>query len=537
MHQSVKSLRRMAARYAPTQIAANIADLPASEREVLRKILEAGSLINEIFLRQVWGGNVELRQRLSTDATALGAARLHYFNRNMGPWSGLDHNAPFIPGVPEKPKHANFYPDDMTNDEFEAWLEGLAEPDREQAKGFFHTVRRHSGALALVPYSVEYGEFLVPAAQALREAAALTGNESLRRFLNSRADAFLSDQYFQSDCDWMDLDAPVDVTIGPYEVYEDERFGYKAAFEAYVTVLNQAETAALARYGQYLQELEDNLPIWHGYRNPRLGADSPIRVVDVVATFGDALRGIQTAAFNLPNDEKVIAAKGSKRVMLKNVQQAKYDQVMVPIAQRLLNPRLLGALSFEAFFTHILWHELMHGLGPHGIKLRGRATTARQELKELHAAIEEAKADICGLWAMQYLIDKGVLDARLEEQMYVTFLAGSFRSIRFGINEAHGKGQALQFNFLCDAGAITYSKRGYAINLERMKTAVRALTHILLTIEAKGDYKGAAALLKRYAKIRPRLKEQLAQLDADVPVDIEPIYSTADALLSWLSGT
>src|SRR5918993_701293 len=256
----------------------------------------------------------------------------------------------------------------------------------------------------------------------------------------------------------MELDSPIDVTIGPYETYEDELFSYKAAFEAYVTLRDQAESAKLAKFSGYLQELEDNLPLEARYRNPKLGAASPIRVVNEIFGSGEGNSGVQTAAFNLPNDERVVAEKGSKRTMLKNVQEAKFKKTLVPISRVVLSRAQQPLLSFESFFTHILAHELMHGLGPHNIKVDGQDTTVRKQLKELSSAFEEAKADITGLWALQYLIDKGLVDKKMERSLYTTFLASAFRSVRFGIEEAHGRGIALQFNYLIDEGAFRHDE-------------------------------------------------------------------------------
>jgi hypothetical protein len=379
-----------------------------------------------------------------------------------------------------------------------------------------------------VPYSEEYREYLQPAAKLLREAAALTTNATLKSYLEKRADAFLSNDYYESDVAWMELDAPIDVTIGPYETYSDGLFGYKAAFEAYVTLRDDAETQKLARFSNYLQELENNLPIEARYRNPKLGASSPIRVVNVVFSSGEGNSGVQTAAFNLPNDERVVSEKGSKRVMLKNVQEAKFQKTLLPISRVVLSPADQRNVAFDAFFTHILTHELMHGLGPQTIRVGSEETTVRRQLKDTYSAIEEAKADITGLWALQYLIDKGVIDKRLERTVYTTFLASMFRSVRFGIKGAHGRGVALQFNYLTDAGAIQYDERTrtFSIQPSRIKEAVRKLTSELLTIEAEGSYEKAKAILEKYALLRPPMQAALDKLK-DVPVDIEPSYPLA----------
>ncbi|HYY56706.1 MAG TPA: hypothetical protein VE842_05195, partial [Pyrinomonadaceae bacterium] len=463
----------------------------------------------------------------------LGRARLHYFLINDGPWSQLDENRAFLASVPpEKPPQAAHYPDDMTKEEFTAWVETLGEDERQKATGFFYAIRRDSasGKLKAVPYSEEYGEFVRPAAALLREAAELTTNATLKDFLKKRADAFLSNDYYESDVAWMALDAPIDVTIGPYETYSDGLFGYKAAFEAYVTLRDEAETAKLARFSNYLQELENNLPIDALYRNPKLGASSPIRVVNVVFASGEGNSGVQTAAYNLPNDERVVQEKGSKRVMLKNVQEAKFNKTLIPISRVVLDRAQQRHLSFDAFFTHILMHELLHGLGPQTIKLDGQETTVRKQLKETYSTIEEAKADITGLWALQYLMDKGALDRRMEQTVYTTFLASIFRSVRFGIKEAHGRGVALQFNYLTDEGAINYDERSgtFSVVPSRIKEGVRKLTHEILTLQAEGSYEKAKAMLDKYGVVRAPMQRALDRL-RDVPVDIEPNYPLAAA--------
>lgn len=523
-------LAKKIARFSPTVLTADISKLSPGDRKALTKIIAAARLLDPLFLRQVWSGNEALKRKLEADKTTAGRQRLHYFLINNGPWSRLDHNAPFIPGVPqEKPKHANYYPDDMTKQEFETWVAGLPEADKQKATGFFHLIRRGAdGKLMTVPYSEAYAEFLVPAAKLLNEAAALTTNATLKNYLTKRAAAFASDDYYESDVAWMDLDAPIELTIGPYETYEDELFSYKAAFEAYVTLRDQAESAKLAKFSGYLQELEDNLPLEARYRNPKLGAAAPIRVVNEIFGSGEGNSGVQTAAFNLPNDERVVAEKGSKRTMLKNVQEAKFQKILVPISRVVLSRAHQPRLSFESFFTHILAHELMHGLGPHNIKVNGQDTTVRKQLKELSSAFEEAKADITGLWALQYLIDKGVVEKEMERSLYTTFLASAFRSVRFGITEAHGKGIAMQFNYLTDEGAIEVDEKvgTFSINDAKVKEAVRKLTNEILTIQAEGSYDKAKAMLDKYAVIRPPMQRALDRLQT-VPTDIEPIFPLA----------
>ncbi|MBI4888296.1 MAG: hypothetical protein HY824_14475 [Acidobacteria bacterium] len=527
----LQQLQTMTARFAPVDLTADVSSLPASERQVLAKLVEAAKVFDALFLRQVWAGNEAMLLTLAGDPSPLGQARLHYFLINKGPWSRLDRNEPFIPGAPPKPPQANFYPAGATKEEVEAWMKGLPAAEHARASGFFTTIRRDAGGrLTAVPYTLEYQGELGQVAALLREAAALTTQPTLKRFLETRAAALLSNDYYESDLAWMALDASIEPTIGPYEVYEDEWFNYKAAFEAFITVRDQAESEKLARFGSELQEIENNLPIDPKYRNPKLGAMAPIRVVNTVFSSGDANRGVQTAAFNLPNDERIVAAKGSKRVMLKNNQEAKFRVVLQPIAKVALGAADQANVSFDAFFTHILMHELMHGLGPHNITVGGRATTVRQELKDTYSAIEEAKADISGLFALQYLVDHGKLDKVLGQTMYMTYLASMFRSIRFGINEAHGRGVAIQLNYFLDNGGVAVAPDGtFTVNPGRIRQNVVDLTRDLLTLEAVGGYGEAVQMIQTLAVIRPPVQTVLDRLK-DVPVDIEPRFVTAQQL-------
>ena len=530
-------LKRMTARFAPVDLTADVSGLPANERDALTRMIEASLVMDALFLRQAWAGNEAMLIDLARDQSELGRARLHYFLINKGPWSRLDHNEAFIPGAPKKPEQANFYPAGAKKAEIEAWIKSLPEPERTRATGFFTTIRRTpEGKLTAVPYSLEYQGDLALAAELLREAAALTKQPTLKRFLEKRAAAFVSNDYYDSDVAWMELDASVEPTIGPYEVYEDEWFNYKAAFESFITVRDDEETRKLVGFASDLQDIENNLPIDPRYRNPRLGAMAPIRVVNTVFSAGDANRGVQTAAFNLPNDERIVADKGTKRVMLKNNQEAKFKVVLTPISKIALAPADQDKVAFDAFFTHILMHELMHGLGPHNIKVGARATTVRQEFKETYSAIEEAKADISGLFALQFLVDRGKLDKRFEQTMYTTFLASVFRSIRFGINEAHGRGVAIQLNYFLDNGGVTVAPDGtFAVNAARIKQNVSDLTRDIMTMQAVGDYAAAKALIAKLGVVRPEVQRVLDRLK-DVPVDIEPRFATANALLAERRG-
>jgi hypothetical protein len=524
-------IESMAARLAAVEIRADISQLPASERAALERLVEAGEVIDALYLRQVSALNGARLVALASDTSPLARARLRYFLINKGPWSELDEDAPFLPRVGARPGQATYYPADSSREEVDAWLNSLPDAQRAEATGFFTVIRRDgNGKLTSVPYSVEYRSELAELARLLREAAQLTGQASLRDYLEKRAAAFLGNDYYESDLAWMALDASIEPTLGPYEVYGDDWFNFKAAFEAFITLNDAAETARLARFSGELQGLEDRLPIAPQLRREKLGGNAPIRVVNVVMTAGDANHGVQTAAFNLPNDERVVAEKGSKRVMLKNVQQAKFEKVLLPISAVALAPEDRERVAFEPFFTHILMHELMHGLGPQTITVGGRETTVRQELKELNGTLEEAKADISGLWALQQLMDKGALDKRQEKAMYATFLASAFRTIRFGLNESHAKGMALQINWLMDGGGVVVNADGtFTVNLAKMKKAVTTLTRDIMTLQAHGDYAGTQRLLKRMVTIRPPVQRVLDRLDS-VPIDIAPRYVTAEEL-------
>jgi hypothetical protein len=440
----------------------------------------------------------------------------------------------FVPGAPAKPAAANYYPDGASKADLERWMQSLPEAERAHATGFFTVIRRSGNAFTLVPYNVEYQGELARAAGLLRDAAQLTKEPTLKTFLTKRADAFLSNDYYASDVAWMELEGAIEPTIGPYEVYEDELFNYKAAFESYITVQDPVETAKLQKLAAELQDIEDHLPVDPTQRNPKLGALAPITVVNEIYAAGDGNRGVQTAAFNLPNDERVVREKGAKRVMLKNVQDAKFAKILVPISKIVLQPGDQGALSFDAFFTHIVVHELMHGLGPHSITVNGRKTTVRQELKETYSALEEAKADISGLFAIQHMIDKGVMPKSLEASLYTTYLASAFRSIRFGVNEAHGRGIAIQLNYLMDQRGFVVNADGtFAVNRDRVKEGVAGLTRDIMTIQAEGNYAGAKALGENMGVVRPLVQKVLDTL-ASIPVDIEPQFTAADQLVKRL---
>jgi hypothetical protein len=512
------------ARYAPVEISADLAGVPESERPVLVELIRAGRLMDEIFLRQVSTENPALAEAVAGMSETVRT----YFDVNFGPWDRIDEMEPWL-GTTPHPPGAGYYPVDISKEEFETWV--AAHPaDKAAFEGLYHVIRRGEGGLVAVPYSREYGEWLVPAATHLRTAAAATGNASLRRFLELQAAAFAADDYYESDMAWMDLDSPVEVTIGPYEVYEDGLFAYKAAFEAFVTVDVPAESAKLARFKELLPDLERNLPIPDEHKNPDRGSESPIRVVDVVSSGGDTTAGIQTIAFNLPNDERVRSAKGSKKVLLRNVIQAKYDRILTPIAERTLTPDQAALVSFDAFLAEVLHHELSHGLGPGFITVDGRETEVRLELKDLYSVLEEAKADVMGIYDLLSLMERGEVPPELRASLEPTYVAGLFRSARFGVHEAHGRGVIAQFNYLLEKGALEVDAEGRFRSVsEKFPAAIRDLLHEMLMLQATGDYEGTAAFLEKYGHPSPSLLAAIDRL-GDVPVDIRPIYRQADEL-------
>lgn len=508
--------------------------LDDNDRQVLAKLIDASRLMDSIYYRQVAQSNAT---ELNALQVAVGQRRapagaLGYFEIMKGPWDrlGLDQRFVVINGdSAPKPPGAGFYPTEMTKDDFEHWIQQHPS-DGTAFRGLFTVIRRtEDGRLHAVPYSSEYGEFLVPAAQRLREAAALTKNASLRDYLSKRASAFLSDDYYPSDLAWMDLDSDIEVVIGPYEVYEDELFNYKASFESFVTAVDRPESQKLSVYVSHLPDMERNLPIDDRYKNPNRGAESPIRVVQEIFTAGDARRGVQTSAFNLPNDERVREAKGSKKVLLKNVMEAKFRQSGLPVAQRVLDPSQLSKVGFDPYFNHTLFHELSHGLGP-GIITGpdGKKQENRIYLKELYSTIEECKADVLGVWNLLYAIDHGLIKDFDASNVYATYTGLMFRGLRFGVGEAHGRGTAVQWNWLREKGAIAPAAGGrFAVaSPEKMQEGVRSLANELLMIEATGDYDRAKRLLDTYGTSTREMQAVDSTL-ADIPVDITPVFPAA----------
>ncbi len=501
--------------------------LDEQEKKIVNLLIEAARLMDQLYLQQVSSKNKALRTQLAKAAKKSNdyKSALQLFDNMKGRWDRVAHNEPFIGpfgDAGKKPAGAGFYPEDMTVNEFNSWID--KHPEHKDAFQSVTTViSRQSDKLVAIPYSEYYQEYLIPAAEKLKEAASLTTNTSLRTFLSQRADAFLNNDYFQSELAWMDLDSNIDIVIGPYEVYEDELFNFKASFESFITVVDKQESEHLKVYGELLGEMERNLPEPDEYKNLERGTESPIRVVQELFTSGDARKGVTTAAFNLPNDERVREAKGSKKVLLKNVMEAKFHKTGKPVADRVLESS--SDVSFDAFFNHVLFHELSHGLGP-GVIVGpdGQKNESRIYLKELYSSIEECKADVLGVWNLLYVIDKKILTSFNKNTLYSTYTGLMFRSMRHGLGEAHGRANAVQWSWLREKGAIIKTDNGtFRPDIEKMDEGIKMLATELLLIEATGDYTRAKALLDKYGKSTEEI-EMINNKLTDIPIDITPVF-------------
>ncbi|KLI63507.1 dipeptidyl-peptidase 3 family protein [Aurantiacibacter marinus] len=506
---------------ADVEMAPDTSYLTDEERQVVNLLIEASGYMDEIYLRQRGEGLPEMRSQIEASGDA---DTLDMFDRHFGPWDSVADNHPFY-GDTAWPEGAGFYPADLTREEFDAYLE--ANPDQRDALMSPYTVVRRDGdGFVAVPYSEEYAEFLQPAAEKLREAAAITTNPSLKRFLTLRADSFESDDYFESEMAWMDLtDTPIEVAIGPYEVYTDRLYGTKTAFESFVTLRNPDESAALDRYVGYLRDMEGNLPIDAQYHNFARGFESPIAVADQIHGGGDNVPGVQTIAFNLPNDERVREAKGAKKVILANVLGAKFDMILDPIADVVLAQDQAALVSRRYMQLFTLFHELSHSLGPGSITVDGRTTTVNEELREQYSALEESKADVMGIYNLLYMMERGELPVAEKSELLQTYFAGLFRTMRQGIESAHGKGAAAQYGFLLDYGAFSWDEDAghFVVDEAKLESGITELLRTELMLQATGDYDGTIAFFERYARLDEHAEAAIAGMDG-IPVDIRPIY-------------
>jgi hypothetical protein len=521
-------IQQRLAKFAPTEIQADPKLLSDEDRRVLNALIEAAVLVDDIFWKQASPQGPALRDRLERSTLPEDGDYLRFLKINFGPFDRQDGNRPFL-GIEAKPAGAGFYPPDLTKKEFDAYL--AANPsEREALESSFTLVRRENGKLAAVPYPEAYRTDLEKIAAKLREGAGLTSNPSLKAYLARRADDLLSNEYSESDGLWIDVEGNLpEIVIGPYEVYEDCLAGLKASYESYVYINDRAEMAKIRDYLEILPEMQAGLPVEPHYKAQDVrGLASPLHVVEEVFTAGDAKAGVQTSAFVLPNDEKVREKKGTKKVFLKNMMEAKFRTCLLPIAARVLAPADLPFVTFDAFFTETLLHEISHVLGVNYVtRPDGTKITVNKALQDRYAAIEEAKADVVGVAGVPLLIQKGRIAKDREKEIYITYLAGMFRSLRFGATEAHGLGILLQFNFLREKKAFLFDETAgrWRVDLTAIVPAVEALAREFLVLEGDGDLPKVEAFIARYGVLDALTRAAIANL-AEIPVDIAPIFKT-----------
>lgn len=512
------------AEFARIDMAPDTSFLTDEEREVVNLLIEAADLMNEIYLRQYFADNPALRSQIAASNAPNRDTLLAMFDLHFGAWDQLDEFHPFF-GNTVLPDGAGFYPVDLTREDYDAYL--AAHPDQREALNSPYTMIRRSGdELVAIPYSEAYAEWLVPAARLLERAAERTSNASLRRFLTLRAQAFASNDYYESELAWMDIEGTsIEPVIGPYEVYTDRLMGQKTAFEAFITLRQPEQSAALDRFKALLPDMEANLPVPERYRDANRPFNSPIIVAEQVSGGGDNSAAVQTIAFNLPNDERVRQLRGAKKVVLSNVLEAKYERILAPMAQLVLPPEQAALASREYMTLETLFHELSHSLGPGIITIDGRETTVNAELRDLYSASEEAKADVMGVWSILYLMGRGEMPIADREELLATYFVGIFRAVRFGIDEAHGRGAALQYGYLLERGAFAWDTetRRYRVDYERLEAGIASLVAELVTRQGDGDYAGMDAFFGRYARLDDAARAALATM-SDIPTDIRPIY-------------
>ena len=495
-------------KYTSFTLTSDLSQLTDNQKIIVGKLIEAGEIMNELFWFEAYGDKDELL------ATIEDEDQKKFTIINYGPWDRLNGNVPFIEGIAAKPAGANFYPSDMSKEEFEA-------AEIEGKTSLYTFLRRDDeGNLKAIPYHEMFAEQVAKAAELLKECAELAEDNGFKNYLNLRAEALLTDDYQASDMAWMDMKTnALDVVIGPIENYEDQLFGYKAAHETYVLIKDMVWSDKLSKFAAFLPELQKGLPVADEYKKEMPGTDADLNAYDVVYYGGDCNAGSKTIAINLPNDEEVQLAKGSRRLQLKNAMKAKFDKILVPIAESLITEEQRKHITFDAFFANTMFHEVAHGLG---IKNTLDGTqTVREALKENYSALEEGKADILGLYMITQLHEKGEIEGSLEDY-YVTFLSSIFRSVRFGASSAHGKANMIRFNFFKEAGAFEKNEDGtYAVNFEKMTEAMNALSEKILTLQGDGNYEGVAQLVAEKGIISEDLQSDLNKLaEAGIPVDI-----------------
>ena len=505
-------------KYATVRLTTDLSVLSEKEKQMIPILIEAGKIMHDLFWYEAYGDKESLLNGIA-DSELKRFAQINY-----GPWDRLDGNKPFIEGIGEKPAGANYYPADMTKEEFEAW-------DYPSKNSLYSFIRRdEAGKLTAIPYHVQFADQVERAAVLLEKAAELAEDKGLKNYLKLRATALRTDDYQKSDFAWMDMKSnTIDVVIGPIETYEDQLFGYRASHECYVLVKDQSWSQRLAKYAAFLPELQKGLPVSDKYKAEKPGTDADLNAYDVIFYAGDCNAGSKTIAINLPNDEEVQLKKGTRRLQLKNAMQAKYDKILVPIANMLMSKDQRGMVNFDAFFANTMFHEVAHGLGIKNT-LNGKGTV-REALKEHASALEEGKADILGLYMVTQLHRKSEIAGDLNGY-YVTFMASIFRSIRFGTSSAHGKANMIRFSFFREKGAFERDENTgtYKVNFDKMQEAMNALSELILTLQGNGDYDGVAKLVAEKGVISPQLQADLDRLGvASIPVDI--VFEQGTAVL------
>ncbi len=505
-----QEIKKKAEEFVPFTLTTNFQVLTEKEKQMLPLLLEASKIADSLFWLQAFG-----------DKNVLFSATLDEYtkkllNINYGPWERLNNNKPFIPEFGEKPAGANFYPVDMTKEEFEAW--------NEDSKTSLYTVIRRDvdGNLKSIPYHVEYKELIEKLASLVLRASELAEDAGLKTYLEKRAAALLTSEYFESDVAWMEMkNNTIDFIVGPIESYEDQLFGYKAAFEAYILIKDKAWSERLEKYTALLPGLQKSLPCEPKYKDETPGLDSDMNVYDALYYGGDCNAGSKTIAINLPNDEKVRETKGSRKLQLKNSMQAKFDKILVPIADILIAEDQRKHIKFDAFFENTMFHEVAHGLGLGNTA--DKTSTVREALKDSYTTIEEGKADILGLWCVYQLNESGELGEKEMMDNFVTFLAGTFRSVRFGAASAHGKSNMMRFNYFRETGAFERDADSgtYRVNFDKMKDAMLDLSEKILKIQGDGDYETAKKWIEQQGMINEELQKDLDRIgEAGIPRDI-----------------
>ncbi|MFT4809369.1 MAG: hypothetical protein ACI9LX_002718 [Paraglaciecola sp.] len=497
--------------YFPVTLSADLSHLSTNQKQMLGVLIEASVIMDNLFWQQAFDQDKNTFLSQITDPQVKNFAAINY-----GPWDRLSGDQAFLSGTDEKQLGAQFYPADMTKAEFEA-------SNFTDKKGLYSMVRRNgNGQLTAIPYSIYFAKELKAASQLLLKAATLAEDKSFAAYLTLRAEALLTDKYQASDYAWMDMKTnSIELVYGPIETYEDQLFGYRAAFESYVLLKDLAWSERLSKYASFLPELQQGLPVEAKYKSQMPGANADLNAYDVIYYAGHSNAGSKTIAINLPNDEEVQLKKGTRRLQLKNAMQAKFDNILLPISKQLIVPEQRQHITFNAFFANTMFHEVAHGLG---IKtVLGSEQTVRQALKEHASALEEGKADILGLYMVQQLLAKGVIDEGMLEDYYVTFMAGIFRSVRFGASSAHGKANMIRFNFFQEYQAFSRNQDGfYEVDMQNMSKAIDALSNKILTLQGDGDYDGVAKLVADRGVIKAQLQQDLDKLTAaDIPVDID----------------